>query len=63
VQRRGGFSGRKMTKFAKKRVSIFDEQRRYVVENKESEKRTKPNKADFEALSETQILLPQKMAG
>jgi len=52
-----------MTKFAKKRVSIFDEQRRYVVENKESEKRTKPNKADFEALSETQILLPQKMAG
>ena len=31
----------------KKRVSIFDEQSHYVIENKGSVKRTKPNKADL----------------
>ena len=31
----------------KKRVSIFDQQSHYVIENKGSEKRTKPNKAKF----------------
>jgi hypothetical protein len=44
-------------------VSIFDERSHYVIENKGSAKRTKPNKANFGALSATQILLPQKMAG
>ena len=41
VLRRAPFGGRK------KRVSIFDEQSHYVIENKGSEKRTKPNKADY----------------
>ena len=31
----------------KKRVSIFDEQSHYVIENKDSALRTKPNKANF----------------
>jgi hypothetical protein len=44
-------------------VSIFDEQSHYIIENKGSAKRTKPNKANFGALSATQISLPQKMAG
>jgi hypothetical protein len=39
VVRRGG--GRK------KRVSIFDERSHYVIENKGSAKRTKPNEANF----------------
>ena len=47
----------------KKRVSIFDEQSRYVIENTGLRLQTKPNKADFGALSATQILLPGKMAG
>jgi len=34
-------------KFSKKRMSNFDEQSHYVIENKGSEKRTKPNKANF----------------
>ena len=38
---RAPFGGRK------KRVSIFDEQSHYVIENKGSEKRTKPNEAVF----------------
>jgi hypothetical protein len=32
---------------AKKRVSIFDEQSHYVIENKDSGLRTKPNKPNF----------------
>ena len=39
-----GLVGRKLRK---KRVSNFDEQSRYVIENKGSAKQTKPNKADF----------------
>ena len=31
----------------KKRVSIFDERSRYVIENKGSAKRTKPNEANY----------------
>jgi hypothetical protein len=39
----------------KKRVSNFDERSHYVVENKGSAKRTKPNKANFrKAKLETQ---------
>ena len=38
-----GFRG--VTKPARKRVSKFDEQSHYIIENKESVKRTKPNKA------------------
>jgi len=41
VVRRAPFEGHK------KRVSIFDEQSHYVIENKGSGKRTKPNKANF----------------
>jgi hypothetical protein len=40
-------AGRTMAKPQKKRVSKFDEQSHYVIENKRSEKRTKPNKAKF----------------
>ena len=38
---------RGVTKPAKKRVSIFDERSHYVIENKGSAKRTKPNEANF----------------
>ena len=36
-----------MVNFAKKRVSKFDQQSHYVIENKGSGKRTKPNEANF----------------
>jgi hypothetical protein len=34
----------------KKRLFIFDERSRYVIENKGSAKRTKPNEADFRSM-------------
>ena len=41
------YEGHGVTKFAKKRVSKFDERSHYVIENKGSGKRTKPNEANF----------------
>jgi len=48
---------------AEKKSVFFYEQSQYVIENKRSGKRTKPNKAKYRSLSATQTLPHQKRAG